>query len=60
MPRKVGHAHVYDDEDYGDDYYNDYDDYDDDSEDAHKSNHDTKGKSVLFSCLQIPYIIFIP
>jgi hypothetical protein len=44
MPRKVGHAHAYDDEDYGDDY----DDYYDDSEDAHRSNHDL-----------LRYVIFI-
>lgn len=51
MPRKVGHAHGYDD-DYDDGYDDYYDDYND-SEDAHRSNHDMKGNSRLFSCLQI-------
>ncbi|XP_078168009.1 uncharacterized protein LOC144562663 [Carex rostrata] len=41
MPRKVGHAHGYDD-DYDDGYDDYYDDYND-SEDAHRSNHDMKG-----------------
>lgn len=51
MPRKVGHALGYNDDydDGCDDYYDDYDD----SEDAHRSNHDMKGNSRLFICLQI-------
>lgn len=71
MPRKVGHALGYDDY-YGDDYddhYDDYDDYDE-SKGAHRSNHDTKGNSRLFSFYKlfysfsqkkiIIYSIFIP